>query len=774
MPGSIELGTGKGKTVVPPSNLKHEAGNGDMNLAEEKQHYVKERCRSEEANNSNSEKRSCSSTPETEVRNQLLKSVKQEQPEESEMKSFAQNTMNELLGLYGYDRLAENDLGRYRLQAGISSQRNRYSADSSSDVSPQPSDREDKSRPSVLNLKTHTASPPPRSTRESAFSSSKRAKVFETGISLPRNVGDRSHSGRKPLNTPPHPKISLASPIRGYDEEVTCSWCRKQGRSLFTLQENDGTKSFCSEKCFAACRRATFKRTRVCDWCKQIRHPRKFLENTGGDGRLQFCSSQCLEGYKMAIFCKEIQNGKSEDEKDDVSNTSSGRGLISPPTDDESGLVDLRMRSPSIKIRHALLTTSLDNPNTSSNRTKSISPDGVFTLDPNPIRPKRFSRDDTSSGVTSSPRNNDAESRRFSSTETNHRSHSKESHNRFRHSDSSLRKAQKSRSSNDVRPVVHKPKAGVQSQRTQASPTLKKTVRTAWPPVGGTPKHLPPLSTTHEALTNMGVGKTLNPNPLPVPFFGEQSPMNVAALQSMLASGLLQNQLPPNPNLYPGLYPGFPFNPQLPSLPKENSEKLDPSSFFLGLMAAGNSLPNPGALPAVGEPHKPQQSAQITPSYSNTPEVSKPSTVEVQQKPQPITNNNTSPFPYPMLLVPFPVPVPIPIPIPMPRPDTESKDLNQEIETTKSDSLKESATQPTNQPSQPAGLETAERTLSPKPESQKSPSNESEPFDSSAIDLSTRKRESSEETSRKRSADDVACVPDRPMVVANKKPKILA
>lgn len=42
-----------------------------------------------------------------------------------------------------------------------------------------------------------------------------------------------------------------------------CAWCQKVGVKRYSLSMGSELKSFCSEKCFAACRRAYFKRNKV-------------------------------------------------------------------------------------------------------------------------------------------------------------------------------------------------------------------------------------------------------------------------------------------------------------------------------------------------------------------------------------------------------------------------------------------------------------------------------------------------------------------------------
>ncbi|CAN7988172.1 unnamed protein product, partial [Ixodes hexagonus] len=88
---------------------------------------------------------------------------------------------------------------------------------------------------------------------------------------------------------------------------ILCAWCQKVGMKLFTLKTTNGSKTFCSELCFTQCRRASFKKNKVCDWCKHVRHTVNYVDFQDGEQQLQFCSDKCLNQYKMNIFCRETQ-----------------------------------------------------------------------------------------------------------------------------------------------------------------------------------------------------------------------------------------------------------------------------------------------------------------------------------------------------------------------------------------------------------------------------------------------------------------------------------
>ncbi|KAF4114994.1 hypothetical protein G5714_005217 [Onychostoma macrolepis] len=50
-----------------------------------------------------------------------------------------------------------------------------------------------------------------------------------------------------------------------------------------------------------------FLSLQVCDWCKHARHTKEYLDFGSGEERLQFCSSKCLNQYKMDVFYREAR-----------------------------------------------------------------------------------------------------------------------------------------------------------------------------------------------------------------------------------------------------------------------------------------------------------------------------------------------------------------------------------------------------------------------------------------------------------------------------------
>ncbi|XP_062896886.1 sine oculis-binding protein homolog A isoform X5 [Mobula hypostoma] len=208
-----------------------------------------------------------------------------------EMKNFAENTMNELLGWYGYDKV--------ELKEGEDIEIKNY-----------PVDVEGRQHVSVLkenSLPKLKLSEDSVITSPSNSNSSFPAMTAGNGLA-DTPAGSKDHGGT-PIIVPliPPPILKPPTDDEMINVQIVCAWCQKLGIKRYSLSMGSEVKSFCSEKCFAACRRAYFKRNKVCDWCKHIRHTKEYLDFGDGERRLQFCSAKCLNQYKMDIFYKETQ-----------------------------------------------------------------------------------------------------------------------------------------------------------------------------------------------------------------------------------------------------------------------------------------------------------------------------------------------------------------------------------------------------------------------------------------------------------------------------------
>ncbi|XP_068437076.1 sine oculis-binding protein homolog A isoform X2 [Clinocottus analis] len=241
-----------------------------------------------------------------------------------EMKSFAESTMNELLGWYGYDKVELRDSDN--LEIGETPQHI--------------SVLKENLLPKIPTSTESSEGSPDRANSSQSLPASRNG-VTESSTTASTSMPSTKEHGNLPIIGPmiPPPLIKPPADEDAANVQIMCAWCQKIGVKRYSLSMGSELKSFCSEKCFAACRRAYFKRNKarddgglggklpqhsftqdtprlvfktnsdvlVCDWCKHIRHTKEYLDFGAGERRLQFCSAKCLNQYKMDIFYKETQ-----------------------------------------------------------------------------------------------------------------------------------------------------------------------------------------------------------------------------------------------------------------------------------------------------------------------------------------------------------------------------------------------------------------------------------------------------------------------------------
>ncbi|XP_050807310.1 sine oculis-binding protein homolog isoform X1 [Gopherus flavomarginatus] len=284
-----------------------------------------------------------------------------------EMKNFAENTMNELLGWYGYDKV--------ELKDGEDIEFRSYSADG-------------ESRQHISVLKENSLPKPklPEDSVISPYNINTSYPGLATGNGLSDSPAGSKDHGNVPIIVPliPPPFIKPPAEDDVSNVQIMCAWCQKVGIKRYSLSMGSEVKCFCSEKCFAACRRAYFKRNKardedghaenfpqqhyaketprlafknncellVCDWCKHIRHTKEYLDFGDGERRLQFCSAKCLNQYKMDIFYKETQAnlpaGLCSTLHPPIENKAEGTGVqLLTPDSWNIPLADARRKAPS-------------------------------------------------------------------------------------------------------------------------------------------------------------------------------------------------------------------------------------------------------------------------------------------------------------------------------------------------------------------------------------------------------------------------------------------
>uniref|UniRef100_A0A034VXF2 Sine oculis-binding protein-like protein n=2 Tax=Bactrocera dorsalis TaxID=27457 RepID=A0A034VXF2_BACDO len=294
--------------------------------------------------------------------------IKKELPSD-EIKEFAENTMNELLGWYGFDGVDRLDLStktsrllqsaavaqanNAALTAANSNCVNNNTSASNSALSQQQQrhcmeKRRSRSRAATLlqlqqqqnehlrNINNNSNNSNSNANNKNSSSSRKitlscgggnyrtgnRANASAlAGVSSSGGGGSGGAGGGGESTTSDHDTRSSReedskSPISAgknttLEEKIdllNCCWCRRpvpENAPEF-LTTTDGPR-YCSESCFTQSRRASFKKAKTCDWCKHVRHAISYVDFQDGASQLQFCSDKCLNQYKMQIFCKETQ-----------------------------------------------------------------------------------------------------------------------------------------------------------------------------------------------------------------------------------------------------------------------------------------------------------------------------------------------------------------------------------------------------------------------------------------------------------------------------------
>lgn len=212
------------------------------------------------------------------------------------IKNYAESTMNELLGLFGYeDKINSTDTENLNLD-------NYTDTRDGQEVTKDDNSKDDKNK-SAARLKSRLRKRLAISDAQSLVN--QHMNLVTALISQERAESDERSSSASSES----------------DALLRCAWCKKPGNKQFCLETPTGSKVFCSEVCFTQCRRASFKKSKICDWCKHVRHTVNYVEFQDGETQLQFCSEKCLNQYKMSIFCKETQEHlkKMAEKGDEVS-----------------------------------------------------------------------------------------------------------------------------------------------------------------------------------------------------------------------------------------------------------------------------------------------------------------------------------------------------------------------------------------------------------------------------------------------------------------------
>ncbi|XP_058984897.1 sine oculis-binding protein homolog isoform X1 [Musca domestica] len=260
--------------------------------------------------------------------------IKKELPSD-EIKEFAENTMNELLGWYGFDSVDRLDISaktsKLLQTAGlINAQQQQHqqhqmerrrSRSNRANALMQIQQQQQQQQNDHLRTSLAGGSSATKNNHNSianSTSSNNNNNTTTCSSTTTRNnyrgndstASDHdTRSSRDDDSKSPHSTGLLTAAPSAFDEKSeNCCWCRRpvpENAPEF-LTTSDGPR-YCSESCFTQSRRASFKKAKTCDWCKHIRHAVSYVDFHDGATQLQFCSDKCLNQYKMQIFCKETQ-----------------------------------------------------------------------------------------------------------------------------------------------------------------------------------------------------------------------------------------------------------------------------------------------------------------------------------------------------------------------------------------------------------------------------------------------------------------------------------
>ncbi|XP_037715281.1 sine oculis-binding protein homolog isoform X2 [Drosophila subpulchrella] len=287
--------------------------------------------------------------------------IKKELPSD-EIKEFAHNTMNELLGWYGFegvdvDRLDLTAKTSRLLQsaaaAAVASQQQQHHQSHQNHQHHHQMEQHpslERKRGSLLRSSRSSLAAAYHNNNNNASSNKNNGGVGGGGAgggsgrkggllncsSTTTTPSDHdTRSSREEDSKSPH-SIGKPAGVPQTEEKIdfsNCCWCHRPiaENAPDYLTSCDGPR-YCSESCFAQSRRASFKKAKTCDWCKHVRHAVSYVDFQDGASQLQFCSEKCLNQYKMQIFCHETQAHLDMHPhlRDQALDAGSEAGLITP------------------------------------------------------------------------------------------------------------------------------------------------------------------------------------------------------------------------------------------------------------------------------------------------------------------------------------------------------------------------------------------------------------------------------------------------------------
>ncbi|XP_031825486.1 sine oculis-binding protein [Nomia melanderi] len=225
-----------------------------------------------------------------------------EEDSTDEIQEYAAITMSELLGWYGYNKVDSDCTRSLNLDhfTSLPYMKNNQI------LQMKPTFISNKQKPkspisfNATNLPFHGLNLP--LTHSANNLTTMGGQILSSPLSLKKGTVDFTTNG---------PYNFSSSTCSG---DAFCSWCGQTTETCKSEKTNsvpcntiNTLGHFCSDACFAAGRRAVFKRAKTCNWCRHIKNPISYVDFQDGESQLQFCSDKCLNQYKMNIFCHETR-----------------------------------------------------------------------------------------------------------------------------------------------------------------------------------------------------------------------------------------------------------------------------------------------------------------------------------------------------------------------------------------------------------------------------------------------------------------------------------
>ncbi|CDQ62926.1 unnamed protein product [Oncorhynchus mykiss] len=249
-----------------------------------------------------------------------------------EMKTFAESTMNELLGWYGYDKLELRDSEATEIRNYPNRERRQQHVS----VLKENSVPKSKSLDSPMTLamrsgERESSRVPSSSPGSSSLTSPKEQKSAPVIVPLIKPSAETiENKMRVQACHLFYLTETFQNVTKTFFKQSLCFSDLKAHRSMYSVTLHPYDKANCAARdedlhvgerspqhtpadnsprlvLNSGGARSLSPVPQVCNWCKHVRHTKEYLDFGAGEERLQFCSTKCLNQYKMDVFYREAR-----------------------------------------------------------------------------------------------------------------------------------------------------------------------------------------------------------------------------------------------------------------------------------------------------------------------------------------------------------------------------------------------------------------------------------------------------------------------------------